>query len=110
MTLQKLKQEGRMEFDQKFPNEVSGYIDKEGKYIRLFMPAVDVDDIIVFLTTQIQKAYLSALSDVEKGLPKKVDLKDRFWGKSEVEYGFEHTHNNVLSAVKELINKLKESK
>lgn len=98
-TLSKLKQEGREELENIWDN-----FDDDGNH------DTSIEEVETFLTAQIQKAYLSALSDVEKGLPKKVDLKDRFWGKSEVEYGFEHTHNNVLSAVKELINKLKESK
>ena len=87
MTLSKLKQEGREEFDQKFPNEVSGYIDKYGKNVRLFMPAVDVDNIIIFLTAQIEKAYLSALADVKK------------WTKG---------RNVTKDSLREVINKLKE--
>lgn len=84
MTLSKLKQEVREAC--KNPN----WHDGECKVAltgsgNCYCQIVEIES---FITAQIEKAYLSALSDVEKGLPKDI----------------------FITGVKELITKLKKTK
>lgn len=76
------------------------------------------EKIQAFQDAQIQKAYLSALSDVEKGLPKKYKtIKNKNGGYIEFVGSTDSTDTiyrylfiKALSAVKEVISKLKETK
>lgn len=111
-TLSKLKEEGRREFDQKFPCLVKpvGYtFDRYGKKEEVEGMTYEKDNVMAFLTAQIEKAYLSALSDVEKGLPEKQTQEWVDYGENKLlRKQHQVAYNKALSAVKEVINKLKE--
>lgn len=50
-----LSEELEKRFDEEFPNEESGYLNKQGEYVHLFNPAVDSREIKTFLATALEE-------------------------------------------------------
>lgn len=108
-TLSKLKQEGREEFEKVFsfpeleyPTTGFGHIPKRNWIITSDIASKFGN----LLTAQIQKAYLQALKDVEKGLPLELHTDRLHTLTKEHHVGYNH----ALSEVREAINKLKKTK
>lgn len=97
-TLSKLQQEGREEFGKNLIWDCKKNIDST-------LCTIDLKEAKTFLTTQIEKAYLAALSDVEKGLPSKHIKLEEYDKTSKL---LSTGHNEALSKVKEVINSLRE--
>lgn len=52
-------------FDEEFPNEESGYLNKQGEYVHLFNPAVDSREIKTFLATALADERQRCISIVK---------------------------------------------
>lgn len=107
-TLSKLKEEGREEFEEKFCvlDDKLEFLTDWSYYDKTLTLAQAVQ---AFLTAQIEKAYLAALSDVEKGLPKEKEEIDIDLSRADDPSYIEGVEfNEALSAVKEVIKKLRE--
>jgi hypothetical protein len=46
------------------------------------------------------------LSEIKKVEPEKLDLKDRFYGKSEIDWGFEHAFNQAIDKYHKALEEL----
>jgi len=62
------------------------------------------DTDLTHLDDDILKYFLQSILSILEGLKgEEMDIKDRFYGKGEIEAGFEHAYNK---AIKELNDKL----
>jgi hypothetical protein len=64
------------------------------------------DEDIRIHVDRTEKLRSKLHSAVVEALPKKIDLTDKFYGKSEVEYGFENTYNQCLDDVRKRVDEL----
>lgn len=105
-TLSKLKEEGRREFEKRFG--AFALLGKAGRFYNgAFANEARIREAQDYLDSQIEKAYLAALSDVEKGLPADEDMRPEIthWL---VNKDYSKGRNSMLNEVKEVIKKLRE--
>ena len=116
MTLSKLKEEGREEAVGEILLAVENALQATEKANFGVKDGIELyNKVESILTVQIEKAYHSALSDVEKGLPERMNkesvdsyLSGNLRNRVKFRNKFVNGHNQALSAVKEVISKLKE--
>lgn len=69
---------------------------------RCVLHDVDKKDVVI-AGKELKHLILSEIKKVE---PKKLDLKDRFYGKSEIDWGFEHAFNQAIDKYHKALEEL----
>ena len=74
-------------FDNKFPNQKSGYQDRSGKYVCLFNPAVDVDDLKYFIKSLLKEFKDDIVSDIDISIKIHKQLSKEIVGNNDYHIG-----------------------